>query len=100
MRTSRTVIGALMVLILAGCGGAASQEASGARLNGERGAAGLASAKPSATKAGPLTAPTQTFAVGVSEFMFKRADRSLRTLVFYPALFRLEVFVLLTAGAT
>ncbi|WP_238010892.1 chlorophyllase [Dactylosporangium sp. AC04546] len=46
-------------------------------------AAGQASAKPSS--AGPKTAPTQTFGVGVSQFTFSRAGRTLRTLVFYPS---------------
>lgn len=46
---------------------------------------GSASARPGATTAAPpAKAPAQTFAVGVSQFTFSRAGRTLRTLVFYP----------------
>src|SRR4051812_516420 len=52
------------------------------------GVAGAPPSAPASRSAAPppaVKAPTQTFAVGVSQFTFTRAGRTLRTLVFYPA---------------
>ena len=101
MRSVR-IAGVLLVLALAGCGSrtpaldappadvAASSDpgALGDPGSADSGTGALAAAKsasPTPTKAASITAPTQTFAVGVSQFTFTRAGRTLRTLVFYPA---------------
>ncbi|GAA2618815.1 hypothetical protein GCM10010399_57300 [Dactylosporangium fulvum] len=103
----RVLAGLLLALIpgsaLAGCGGAPGPSDAGAAPDssedasaGDPGSADPAqsgtgvlgaAAKPSgtATKPATVTAPTQTFAVGVSQFTFSRSGRTLRTLVFYPA---------------
>jgi dienelactone hydrolase len=104
MRMRGTVAGLLLVAVLAGCGGkadraagpdpsAAAADPSAAAGAGTEAAAalGVAGATPSVSASAPKSAapaakaPTQTFAVGVSQFTFTRAGRTLRTLVFYPA---------------
>jgi dienelactone hydrolase len=58
--------------------GAGSGETGTGALSAAGGAPGATTAAP------PAKAPAQTFAVGVSQFTFSRAGRTLRTLVFYP----------------
>src|SRR4051794_14908070 len=104
MRMRAAVAGLLLVVALTGCGakdGKTDQspqsvvEATGSAesdpaADAAQAALGVAGAAPSASaskSAAPpaVKAPTQTFAVGVSQFTFTRAGRTLRTLVFYPA---------------
>ena len=105
MRMRGALAGLLLVATLAGCGAkAGNAEANpetsapveaGADAGSADGTAALAAAgsvSASAPAAGSKSAappaakaPTQTFAVGVSQFTFSRAGRTLRTLVFYPA---------------
>src|SRR4051812_47120651 len=106
MRMRGTVAGLLLVVALAGCGAKAEKsdqppkadvaateaaESGDVAADAAQAALGVAGATPSAApsrSAAPppaVKAPTQTFAVGVSQFTFTRAGRTLRTLVFYPA---------------
>ncbi len=105
MRMRGAVAGLLLVVALTGCGSKdgttdPSQQsdvaATDAATPGDAAAAGAAlgaaGATPSVSGSAPksaappaVKAPTQTFAVGVSQFTFTRAGRTLRTLVFYPA---------------
>jgi hypothetical protein len=104
MRMRAAVAGLLLVVALTGCGakdGKSDQspqsvvEATGSAdadpaADAAQAALGVAGAVPSASasKSAPppaVKAPMQTFAVGVSQFTFTRAGRTLRTLVFYPA---------------
>ncbi|MFG2037641.1 alpha/beta hydrolase family protein [Dactylosporangium sp. NPDC048998] len=107
MRARRLLIAALLLPVLAGCGGKAANgeipgsvespvvAASGDLVDAagdpaEMGTGGLsaAGATPSVATttaaAGALKAPTQTFAVEVSQFTFTRSGRTLRTMVLYP----------------
>ncbi len=105
MRMRGAVAGLVLVVALAGCGsktdGAGQQQdvtatqAAGSTdpaTGADAAALGAAGATPSISgsaskSAAPpaVKAPTQTFAVGVSQFTFTRAGRTLRTLVLYPA---------------
>ncbi|WP_327006538.1 chlorophyllase [Dactylosporangium sp. NBC_01737] len=105
MRMRGAVAGLLLVVALTGCGAKADKTDQSAQSAAEstdsagsfdpaadsaQAALAAAGASPSASaskSAAPpaVKAPTQTFAVGVSQFTFTRAGRTLRTLVFYPA---------------
>src|SRR5690242_3013717 len=82
MRTVRAGIGTLVALALAGVplvvvkGGPGTDAKPGAD---------RAPSPPSASASPSFAAPAQTFAVGVNQYIFTRVDRTLRTLVFYPA---------------
>jgi dienelactone hydrolase len=97
----RLLAAGLFVLALAGCAdkapsgappsSAPPSEVSAASSDAPAGTEGLAAAgatpsgKASASApGGAAKAPTQTFAVGVSQFTFTRAGRTLRTMVLYP----------------